>query len=230
MPVVSLQRDCPGYAEAAAREEELRALAVLGLPEIITDGTHRVELAPLTLRRLQWLTMMRCPFLLNLPVANLLEKPNIAADLVSALWVCSPAFKAGAERARRRWLKRHPFLLQMAAEPTMRELMTYLTEAFIDAGHPANSQDERNYYSSAAALTGFFHQHYGLEIDLWENGWARSLVRYLTGKPCILDVPLKLAFQLIRVQQKASNPEMTFYNRLSQPRVEAWMRQQNGRN
>ena len=221
MPVVVLTRDCPGFAEAARREEELRAVPFLGLEERIAG----LPVAPLTLRKIQWLTMTRSPFLASLPPDVLIEKPGIAVDILLFLWICSPQFQPGNEKAKARFYKTHAAVLNMEAAKVCREIFDYIDEAFLDAGQ--DDGDQRSYYSTAASIVGYFHRSYGLQIDVWENHWARRLVRMLTGQPNILDIPLRIAFQLIRVQQRSANPEAQFTNRLSQPKVDDWMKSLN---
>ena len=224
MPVVVLSRDCPGYAEAARREDEIRAVPFLGVDERIAGLT----IAPLTLRRVQWLTMIRSPFLLNLPAETLVEKPDIAADIGAFLWIVSPEFKVESKRAKARFFKRKiPAVMKMNALKVIKEIREYVEEAFLDSGKSEGEQ--RNYYSTAAAVVGFFHRNYGLQIDVWENNWARNIIRKLTGQPNILDVPLKIAFQLIRAHQKSVNPDTNFYNSLSQPKIDEWLAGLNGK-
>ena len=77
MPAISFHRDVPGWSEAARRENEIRALPFLGLPEPVAG----IDCAPLTLRRLMWLNMVKSPFLMELTTEQLLAKPEIAGDV-----------------------------------------------------------------------------------------------------------------------------------------------------
>lgn len=222
MPKISLHQDIPGYAQAALRENELRAVPFLGLPEHIGG----VPAAPLTLRRVQWLTFCRSPFLLKLDAEALEAKPDIAADTLLFLWIVSPEFKPGNLRARDRFFDRHRHVLKLKALTVIQDALDYVQEAFLDAGDDTPDYS-RSYYSSAAAVVGFFHRHYGLPIDVWDNSWVRRLSRKLSGQPNALDIPLRIAFQLIRVHQKHVNPEQTFFNRLSQPAIDRYLAELN---
>jgi hypothetical protein len=217
MPVVVLSRDCPGYAEAARREDELRSVPFLGLDERIAG----LPAAPLTLRRVQFLTMVKSPMLAKLDIPTLIDKPGIAEDIMAFLWIVSPKFEAGNARAKKKFFKTHGQVLKMDAAKVIGEALEYVEEAFMDAGD--SDGEQRNYYSTAAAVVGFFSRNYGLQIDVWENSPIRRLIRKWSGQPNILDIPLKIAFQLIRVHQKSNNPEATFQNRLSQPKVDEWI-------
>jgi hypothetical protein len=219
MPAVELHRDVPGYAEAARREEELRSVVFLGMDERIAG----LPAAPLTLRKVQWLTMTCSPFLLRMDAAALLTKPDLAADIILFLWIVSPQFKAGDEKAKQKFYRATRPVMEMEAVKVIQEILDYIDEAFLDSGEGDGDGDQRSYYATAAAIVGFFHRSYHLQIDVWENGFWRNLVRRLTGQPNILDIPLKIAFQLIRVQQKSVNPEQKFTNRLSQPKIDAWL-------
>ena len=221
MPVVVLSRDCPGYAEAARREDELRSVPFLGLDERIAG----LPASPLTLRRVQFLTMVRSPLLAKLDVSVLMDKPGIAEYIMVFLWIVSPKFKPGNTRAKKKFFKTHGSVLKMPAEAIIKEILEYVDEAFMDAGE--SESEQRNYYSTAAAIVGFFSRNYGLQVDVWENSFVRNLIRKWSGQPNVLDIPLKIAFQLIRVHQKSSNPEATFQNRLSQPQIDNWIASMN---
>lgn len=220
MPEILLHRDCPGYAEAEQREEELRAIPFLGIPETICG----VKVAPLTLRRLQWLTMIKSPFLMRLEPEVLATKPDIGSDIERFLWCVSPKFNAGDEKARKRFgkqkLKNHANVIK--------EICEYMDEAFLDRGE--SDMSSRSFYSAAAALVCFFHHNYGLSIDVWDNSWLRNLGRKFSGKPNILDIPLRIAFQLVKAHGKSVNPDATFLNRLSQPKIDDFMASLNKRN
>ena len=219
MPVVEFNRDCPGYLEAALREDLIRATPFLGIEERING----LPALPLTLRMVQWLGMVRSPFLTKLPADVLITKENIAADIMIFLWIVSPSFKAGDEKAKKKFYKTHSSAMELSALKTIEEIIEYINEAFLDSGEPNKEGDQRSYYSTAASIVGFFNRNFGLEIDVWENSYWRNIVRKLTGRPNAMDVPLKIAFQLIRAHQKNENPQMIFHNKLSQPKIDAWL-------
>ena len=108
MPVVEFNRDCPGYLEAALREDLIRATPFLGIEERING----LPVMPLTLRMVQWLGMVRSPFLSKLPADVLITKPDIAADIMMFFWIVSPSFKIGNEKAKKRFYKMRDYLLE----------------------------------------------------------------------------------------------------------------------
>ena len=227
MPAVEFHRDVPGYAEAVRREEEIRTVPFLGIPEHIAG----IPMDPLTLRKLQWLTMVNSPFLMKLEPDGLIDKPGIAADLIVFVWICSDAFKPGDDRAKKRFLKKNRRIMNLPAKQVIQEILDYVAEAFMDSGNEDKlSGDQRSYYATAASFADFFHKNYGLEMDLWENRWPRRLMRLLTGRPNVMDIPLKVAFQLIRVHQKNKMPEITLTNRLSSPKIDEWLNTLNKQN
>ena len=219
MPVVEFNRDCPGYLEAALREDLIRATPFLGIEERING----LPALPLTLRMVQWLEMIKSPFLTRLPASVLVTKPDITNDVMIFLWIVSPSFKAGNEKAKKKFYKTHGVAMELNALKTVEEIIEYLNESFLDSNESNKEGDQRSYYSTAASIVGFFNRNFGLEIDVWENSYLRNLVRKLTGRPNVMDVPLKIAFQLIRAHQKNENPQMTFHNKLSQPKIDAWL-------
>jgi len=221
MPAVDLFRDCPGYAEAARREREIRDVPFLGLPETVAG----IDCAPLTLRRLMWLQMVKCPFLTSATVEQLKAKPNIAADIVGFFWVVSPLFDAGNKRKRKRFDRQleKAGLMKMDGNHVISEIKTYMDESFLDSEEgPA----EKSFYSNAASIGFLCHKLFGLEIDLWENSWLRRIYRHMTGRPNAIDIPLKIVRQYVRAHRNSQNPTI-FTNRLSDERVKEWMRGMN---
>lgn len=221
MPAVDLQRDCPGYAENARREREIRDVPFLGVAERVAG----IDCAPLTLRRLMWLQMTKSPFLLDLENAEVRQfianKPNLLGDLLVFFWIISPEFEAGNERKKAKYFKRLRPLLQQTVGTVLEEIRQYMFEQFMDAGH---GRDGKSFYSSAASLVAFFSKHYGLGLDVWENSPWRNLVRRLSGQPNALDIPVKIAWQLMRVHRVQTGGETIFENKLTDPCVNQWLR------
>lgn len=217
MPAVDLFRDCPGYAEMARREREIRDVPFLGLPETVAG----LDCAPLTLRRLMWLQMVKSPFLTTATPEELLEKPNLATDIIGFFWITSPVFDPGNRRRRKQFDRtiEKSRLLQKPAAEVVAEIKTYMAEAFMDA---EEGPQEKSFYSSAAGTTYLCHKLFGLEIDVWENGWLRRFWRAVTGKPNALDIPLKIIRQYVRAHRNSQNPTI-FTNRLSDTKVREWL-------
>jgi len=223
VPVVEFNRDCPGYLEAALREDLIRATPFLGLDERINGLPAR----PLTLRMVQMLGMVKSPFLTSLPADVLLTKPDITTDVMTFLWVVSPSFSIENKKAKSKFFKTYGKILQDEPKKVIQEIIDYVDEAFLDSGESNKEGDQRSYYSTAASVVGFFVRNYGLQIDVWENSFWRNIIRKLTGRPNAMDIPLKIAFQLIRVHQKHQNPETIFYNKLTQPKIDEWLNNLN---
>ena len=221
MPQVDLWRDVPGYAEAARRESEFRDVPFLGQPEIVAG----IDCAPLTVRRVLWLQLTKSPFLYDLTFKQLATHPNLANEVIHFYWVCSPEFKPGNPRARKKFLKRTAKALWKKNLLRMTyKIQKYVAAAWLDAGE---GERKKSFYSSAAALTEFFAREYGLPVDVWENSPWRNFIRRLTGQPNVLDVPLRIAWQLLRARRAAKQPDVVFTNRLSDPIVKNHLRQLN---
>jgi hypothetical protein len=221
MPAVDLFRDCPGYAEAARREREIRDVPFLGQPETVAG----IQCAPLTLRRVLWLQMVNSPTLADLNnedvIKLLVEKHGLAQDLFLFYWIISPDFQAGNQRRQSRRMKQLKPLLEKPVKDVLAEVRDYMNESFMDTlgGDPSS----KSFYSSAAAIVAFFRKSYGLDCDVWENSWLRNLARKLTGRPNPLDIPLKIVWQLMRANRSGQDSEVIFENRLSDPAVKNWL-------
>ena len=224
MPRVDLFRDCPGYAEAARRERDIRDVPFLGLPERVCGR----DCAPLTLRRLLWLQMVNSPFLSNLddaPTAEAIQqKPDLFNDLVLFFWITSPAFEAGNTRKQKRFFKSCQKLLKCKVADAVKDIKDYMDEAMMDAGEGVRG--EKSFYSNVASVVSFFRKNYGLDCDVWENSWLRNLFRRATGRPNPLDIPLKIVWQLMRTHRVNVGGETIFTNKLSDAAVKTWLRDQ----
>ena len=217
--LVDLFRDCPGYAEAARRERELRDVPFLGLPEIIAG----IDCEPLTLRKVLWLQLTKSPFLYSIPQSELCQKPGISDDILAFYWICSPEFEPTSKRARAKFDERIAPLLKKDVGEVVKAIVEFLDESWMDAGRGG---DGRSFYSAGASLTVFFSKHFGLPADVWENSRWRNFIRWLTGKPNPLDIPLKIAWQLMRAHRNSSDPT-TFENRLTDAAISGWHREDN---
>lgn len=219
MPVVDLFRDCPGYAEAARRERELRDVPFLGLGEIVAG----IDCEPLTLRKVIWLQLTKSPFLYELPVEALRDKPGIASDTVNFFWICSKEFNPKSKRARAKFDRRIKPLIKKDFGEVAKGIAEYIDEAWMDAGR---GSDGRSFYSAAASLTVFFAKNFGQGFDVWENSKLRNFLRVITGKPNAMDIPLKIAWQLMRAHRNTTEPT-TFENRLTDAAIDGWHRDDN---
>ena len=222
MPDVDFFADCPGFAEATRRENDLRSIPFLGQPEIICG----LSVLPMTLRHVLWLDLARSPFLSRAPADVLCLKPGIENDITAFLWAVSPLFLPGKSRAatrrRRRFDRLYSTIMKQPIDAAVQAILDYVEEAWMDAG--SSDPNDRSYFSIAATVTASLSKNYGFAVDCWENSLWRRLTRRLTGKVNPLDVPLKIAFQYTRIARRWADAEYPLENRLSDPCIEAWLR------
>jgi hypothetical protein len=197
----------------------LRDVPFLGLGEIVAG----IDCAPLTLRKVIWLQLTKSPFLYDIPAEDLIEKPNLTADIISFYWIVSKEFEAGNKRKRKQFDKRIKPLLKKDVSEVVKGIASFMDESWMDSGR---GDGGRSFYSTAASLTIFFAKNYGQSLDVWENSRWRRFVRVLTGKPNALDIPLKIGWQLMRAHRNASEPT-TFENRLTDAAIAGWHKEDN---
>ena len=192
--------DFPGYAEAVARENTIRAAACLGVNEKICG----LEVRPLTAWLYRWLALVRSPFLIpGMTAGALVEKPEIVNDVMAFLWIVSPMFVPGA-RQRERWWQRRTArdrfnmafapILQQRVDDVCREILEYVDEAFVDAGAPDPGGD-KNYFAFEVEIADELHRHYGYRVDFW---------RAPADGMNPVHVPLKLIFQFRKRRRQAA--------------------------
>jgi hypothetical protein len=213
---INFHRDIPGYAELARRENEIRTVPFLNLPEPVAG----IDCAPLTLRRLMWLSLVQSPFLTEASAEELLQKPGIAGDVEKFFWICSPEFKAGGKLARRQFNRRmrRVGLLQKKSDEIFAEIKIYMDEAMMDS---TRGGADKSYFAAAAAYGVFFSNHFALGIDLWENSLWRRITRHLTGKPNPMDIPIKIARQYMRAHSAAAGNSLD--NELSDGAIQRYL-------
>lgn len=201
--------DFPGYAEAVARENVIRGAACLGINEKICG----LEVRPLTAWHLRWLTLVRCPFLLDgISAEEMAAKPDIVDDIMRMLWIISPMFTPHQNQIRAHWWQRktprdkfnESFapILKEPVDKVCRALLEYIDESYVDAGESKHG-DDKSYFAFEVNVAHELHEHYGYRIDFW-NPMAREL------NPT--HIPLKLVFQFRKVRQKWDNPKSIITN------------------
>lgn len=137
------------YAEAVAREGEIREMAFLGLPEQING----IDLRPITARDFLVHTMAGCPFFSG-------EQPS-PQDIATFLWMQSVEFKAGDDRAHRAFLRK--IKKQRAAE-LVDPIFQLVQDTMIDSPG-GNKADGKSYYSWVAGLVDALSNRYGWTVD-----------------------------------------------------------------
>lgn len=220
MPLVDLKKVVPGYADAVERQDLVRDVAFLGLPERVCG----VTVSPLTIRQLSWLQLIRSPFIgcgVALPqTATPREKTKrLTLDIAAFFKAIAPGrpnfMLVEPDQSLAKYLHAVGKLKLPAAVAGIRE---YVDEAFMDfPGHKESSQE--SFYSLGAALAHRLAHHY--------PGLDPNPMNY----PSAVDLPLKAAFQLLKLikQQQAceaGKPAMLF-NGLSDRAKTRWMNEQN---
>jgi hypothetical protein len=174
--VAALADTIPGYAEALARERELRELAFCGACAPIAG----VEVVPLTLRRLALLRLAHNPFVAG-------SGPIRAADAALFLWVVSSVFKPADTAARDAFVKR------IAALPTrdvQAGIYEYLHLAFFDLDAGSN-QTSAPIASFEASVVHTLAKEYGwtrdaiLDLSLAEISQYLRLIDASRGSPVV---------------------------------------------
>jgi hypothetical protein len=193
--------DCPGYAEAVARENLVRGAACLGLNEKICG----LEVKPLTAYHVRWLVLVRSPFLLKVSAEVLANKPDILDDVMKFLWIVSPMFEPGVRErgwglgsgvwgtAKDKFNRTFAPILKQRIDTVCREILDYVDEAYIDAEEAGHR--DKNYYEFEVSIANELHEHYGYRVDFWNA---------MPVEKNPIHVPLKLVFQFrkCRAQKK----------------------------
>lgn len=168
----------PGYVEAVEREEFFRAAAFLRLNERLCG----LEVLPLTTRHLLWLEVIESPFVTGAPIPMAEAHLHVAAFVR----VVTPGFNAFSWWRRRlffRNYRRGMYGEKIAADAAVTAVKEYRDEAFGD--RPARRGTHAaaaSYWSTAAGMCHELCSNYSMSIDE------------------ALDVPLKVVFQLLKVQ------------------------------
>jgi hypothetical protein len=201
------------YAEAVARENEIRGAACLGINEIICG----LEVKPLCAAHVRLLSVVRSPFLGRYPVAALCEKPDIVTDIMRFLWIASPMYEAGSRASaapppRRRFEFEKNYRARCAAALTPRdtfnvtfapilklpvgqvvsEILQFVDEAYTDAEE--GTREQTSYYAFEASIAHELATTYpaSFRIDFWNSNCPREKNPLLA--------PLKLVFQLRKLR------------------------------
>lgn len=200
--------DFPGYAAAVARENLVRAAACLGLPESICG----LEVMSMNIEHVRLLAMVRSPFLMRgIGAQRLCGKPGIETDVLTALWVLSPRWRPSG-RARDRFLKSKPVraIMRLPIDKPVAALLNYVDEAYIDS--PAGGDDLKSYFAFEIPVAIEMSRAFGLPLDFWNKHPVRNFIRWVTGKPSPLRVPLKILFQIRKAQRQMDDPKAIMHN------------------
>lgn len=139
--------------EALASERKDRAVAMLGLPELIAGITCE----PLTPLRLEWLRAFGNPFLCGGTVSN--------EAMLQFLWFVSPRFTFTTERAQR--LEFIKDLAELNMIDAREGIDAYIDRAFLDA---PTGKESISYYSNTAGL------YHSLNVSFPTGEWTLEKV------------------------------------------------------
>jgi len=193
--------DFPGYVEAVTREQTVRGVACLGLPEKICG----LEVLPLTSFHCRWLSLIRSPFLLpGVTVDALAAKPGIVDDVMAFLWIISPQFQPGVTSRAHWWQRRtardqfnRAFspILKHRVDNVCREILEYVEETYLD--FEPGPGETKSYFADEIAIAHELHEAYGFRVDFWHAD-------PIANNP--IHIPLKLVFQFRKLRHKLSGP------------------------
>jgi hypothetical protein len=215
--------DFPGYAEAVARENEIRGAACLGINETICG----LDVKPLCAAHVRLLSLVNSPFLGKYPVATLCQKPGILNDIMLFLWIVSPMYEAGARVRKHRWQRktaRDRFteafapLLKQKLDKVVTEILEYVEEAYIDAED--SGENSKSFYAFEISIAHELHEHYGFRVDFWNNPPAHQ-------NPLL--VPLKIVFQLRKLRAQIAGGKDAIVTNRSDKLVELGLEQMGKR-
>ena len=215
--------DFPGYAEAVARENEIRGAACLGINEVICG----LEVKPMCAAHVRLLSITHSPFMGRFTVAQLAGtpdngftdgKPDILTDIMRFLWIVSPMYETGSRASvaapKRRWFEgdkkysrrckaartaRDKFneafapILKQPVDKVVKDILDYVEEAYTDADD-SDDGAEKSHYAFEVSIAHEFAKNYGYRVDFWDSTCPAD------KNPLL--VPLKIVFQLRKLRER----------------------------
>lgn len=182
------------YREAIDREGFSRDAAFLGAPETVLGFKVR----PMTARHLLWLWTMQSPFVCAAPIGD--DRAEVVYHVKSFLMVVSrrdPAPRWWSRLWRHRFDRR--FKRFENSEFSCSEVIAACREYVSDATQDAPSgKSGKIYYSAAANIANWICHAYHCPLG--------------EGIKMALDLPLKIAFQLMRADLKYNDPKAILFN------------------
>lgn len=192
--------EIPGWAAAAAAEEESRKDAMLGLPEAICA----LPVRPLTWRHLLWLDIYQSPFLLDCPAETLLGIPDLDLHIARFMWVLAPHWKpyGGLRRKIHFWqYRRRLYRNDTKLAEITRAIHAFMEESLFDLKSNSSRGRRKSYYSPAAGMMHALCSTYGGLSPDPDSGRAA------------IDLPLKIVGQLLRARIRQEDPKALLDNR-----------------
>lgn len=201
--------DFAGYEAAVAHENLVRAAACLGLTETVCG----MEVLPMNIEHVRFLALADSPFLIRgISPEIICLRPKIDAEIVQALWIISPRFKAGNIRARNKFL-RSKMVKRSRLAPLIGRIESvakYVEDAYID--NPPLPPSNKSYFAYEIGVAVEMSRAFGLPIDFWNKHPLRQFMRWITGKPSPLKIPLKIVFQIRKAQRQMDVPNAILHN------------------
>jgi hypothetical protein len=206
MPIIDLNQ-VEGYADAVERQDLLRDMAFLGVPETLCG----IAVAPMTFRHLLWLQTIRSPFI---GLSSLEEKTahlDVAAFFKTLAPLARPSFMMPKSPELAAFMKSVGKIKLPNALKGVRE---FVADTFMDAPGGGEGGNAASYFSVGAAAVHRLCSKYG--------GIDPNPMNY----PSAVDMPLKAAFQLFKCLKREENPKAILFNGLSDKIKSRWIEQQ----
>jgi hypothetical protein len=187
-----------GWSDVAAEESELRNDAMLGLPEDICG----FKVKPLTYRHILWLTIYQNIFLASYTPDELMSFPEIHLHIARFIWVLSIGFKPFDTAEKDLFFEQYnKRATQIDTKKIITEILKFMDDSTFDLRISESSDLTASYCSPCASVVNALCSVY-------------SGISPLPDAPnSALDLPLKIAGQLLRAHIKSNNPKTHFKNR-----------------
>ena len=242
--------DCPGYAEAVAKENELRGGACLGINETICG----CEVKPLNAAHIALLSLVRSPFL-NMAAADIWQavkdseerRAQLQCDILRFLWIVSPQYEQGSRtgtiprrrffETRKRYLRRVESamtardkfnaafapILKQPVDEVLKECCQYVEDAYIDTDDTPPDALQKIGWAFQISIAVELSTHHGYRVDFWNADCPAD------KNP--LFVPLKIVTQLRKYRQwRDGSPVKNRSDKFVQDYLNAMGQGEGGRN
>jgi hypothetical protein len=155
---------------------------------------------PLTFRHVLWLDIYQNVFLSGAKPEQLLEFPEVHLHIARFMWTLSPHFSPFST-VRRWWHFRSYKKLshKIKLDDAVKSICKFMDDSTFDL-RTDGASNGKSYYSAAAAVVHSLCSLYHLNP-------------FPNGENAAIDLPLKIAGQLLRVHIKSNNPKAGLNNR-----------------
>jgi hypothetical protein len=163
-----------------------------------------LKVKPLTWRHLLWLDIYQNAFLTSLTPDQLLQVNDIHLHVARFMWVLSPRWKPYSKFAHWRFNRLYKKTLYGRKNNTaeiVSAIHQFFEESIFDLKSESRGPQRKSYYSNATACAhALCHLYPSLSPDP-------------TAPNAVIDLPLKIAGQLLRAHAKFENPKALLNNR-----------------